>query len=143
MFDPPSQMFEGRQPYEGMDPIKAAAAAASNGLRPTFLNKNIPPKVKELIEELWDPIAQRRPNFMEVLARFEVINSQVINSRRPCTLCPLLRPYHSTPSPGGCSGQRACQHAQLGIPETAHGPTLEYRQLPHGSSTHSLTRPAG
>ena len=26
------QMFEGRQPYEGMDPIKAAAAA-SNGLR--------------------------------------------------------------------------------------------------------------
>lgn len=71
------QMFEGRQPYEGMDPIKAAAAAASNGLRPTFLNKNIPPKVKELIEELWDPIAQRRPNFMEVLARFEVINSQV------------------------------------------------------------------
>jgi hypothetical protein len=27
---------------------------------------------------------------------------------------------------------------RLGIPETAHGPTLEYRQLPHGSSTHSL-----
>jgi hypothetical protein len=26
---------------------------------------------------------------------------------------------------------------QLGKPETAHGPTLEYRQLPHGSSTHS------
>jgi hypothetical protein len=34
-------------------------------------------------------------------------------------------------------------HTQLGIPETAHGPTLEYRQLPHGGSTHSLTRPAG
>ena len=34
--------------------------------QPTFLNKNIPPKVKQLIEELWDPIAQRRPNFMEV-----------------------------------------------------------------------------
>jgi hypothetical protein len=26
-------------------------------------------------------------------------------------------------------GQRACPHAQLGIPETAHGPTLEYHQL--------------
>jgi hypothetical protein len=47
------------------------------------------------------------------------------------------------PPPRGCAGQRACQHAQLGIPETAHGPTLEYHQLPHGSSTHSLTRPAG
>jgi hypothetical protein len=32
-----------------------------------------------------------------------------------------------------------CPHAELGIPETAHGPTLEYHQLPHGSSTHSLT----
>jgi hypothetical protein len=30
-------------------------------------------------------------------------------------------------------------HAQLGIPETAHGPALEYRQLPHGGSTHALT----
>jgi hypothetical protein len=27
--------------------------------------------------------------------------------------------------------------------KTALGPTLEYRQLPHGRSTHSLTRPAG
>ena len=32
------------------------------------------------------------------------------------------------------------EHAQLGIPETAHGPTLEYRQLPHGSSTHLITQ---
>jgi hypothetical protein len=46
---------------------------------------------------------------------------------------------NSTPSPGGCSGQRACPHAQLGIPETAHGLTLEYHQLPHGRSTHSLS----
>jgi hypothetical protein len=45
-----------------------------------------------------------------------------------------------TPPPGGCSGQRACPHAQLGIPETAHGPTLEYHHsLANGSSTHSLT----
>jgi hypothetical protein len=36
-------------------------------------------------------------------------------------------------------GQRACQHAQLGIPETAHGPSLEHHQLPNGSITHSLT----
>jgi hypothetical protein len=43
---------------------------------------------------------------------------------------------NSTPS-GGCSGQRACPHAQLGIPETAHGPTLEHQQLPHNNSTHS------
>jgi hypothetical protein len=49
----------------------------------------------------------------------------------------------STPSPGGCSGQRACSHAQLGIPETAHGPTLKYHKLPHGSSTHSLTHSSG
>ena len=56
-------------------------------------------------------------------------------------LASLARPSdhtHSTPSPEGCSGQRACTHAQLGISETAHGPTLEYRQLPHSSSTHSL-----
>jgi hypothetical protein len=49
----------------------------------------------------------------------------------------LLKPTRL--SPGGCSGQRACPHAQLGIPETAHGPPLEHHQLPHGSSTHSLT----
>jgi hypothetical protein len=30
---------------------------------------------------------------------------------------------------------------QLGIPETAHGPTLEHRQLPHGSSTHHTPFP--
>jgi hypothetical protein len=54
-------------------------------------------------------------------------------------LASLARPSdhtHSTPSPGGCSGQRACTRAQLGISETAHGPTLEYRQLLHSSSTH-------
>jgi hypothetical protein len=34
-------------------------------------------------------------------------------------------------------------HAQLGIPETAHRPTLEYPQLPHGSSTHSPTHQLG
>ena len=28
---------------------------------------------------------------------------------------------------------------QLGTPKTAHVPTLEHHQLPHGSSTHSLT----
>jgi hypothetical protein len=46
---------------------------------------------------------------------------------------------NSAPLQGGCSGQRACQHAQLGIPETAHGPTLECHQQRYGSSTHSLT----
>ena len=61
-------------------------------------------------------------------------------------LASLARPSdhtHSTPSPEGCSGQRACTHAQLGISETAHGPTLEYRQLLHGSSTHSQCKSRG
>jgi hypothetical protein len=52
---------------------------------------------------------------------------------RATTLHPAATPPtlpNSTPSPGGCSGQRACQHAELGIPEMAHGPTLESRQLP-------------
>jgi hypothetical protein len=47
----------------------------------------------------------------------------------PRTLSSLFsdRALHQTRlPPGGCSGQRACQHAQLGIPETAHGPTLGY-----------------
>jgi hypothetical protein len=65
----------------------------------------------------------------------------VCNNLAPCAHSSDLT--NSTPSPGECSGQRACQHAQLGIPETAHGPTLEHHQLPHGSSTHALTRPAG
>jgi hypothetical protein len=34
-----------------------------------------------------------------------------------CSISNMLQPT-STHSPGGCSGQRACQHAQLGIPET-------------------------
>jgi hypothetical protein len=82
---------------------------------------------------------------------------------RPCTLRPLLRPYQTDSLPGGCSGQRMCPHAQLGIPKTAHGPPLEYHQLHSlthtpswvyrrrltghlwntASSTHSHTRPAG
>ena len=63
-----------------------------------------------------------------------------------CSLGPALSLSRSVPQtrlpPGGCSGQRTCQHAQLGMPETAHGPSPEYRQLPHGSSTHrrSLVR---
>jgi hypothetical protein len=51
----------------------------------------------------------------------------------------LLGLNAQTPSPGGCSGQRACQHAQLGVPETAHGPTLEYHQLHSSRPLHSLT----
>ena len=51
---------------------------------------------------------------------------------------------NSTPSPGGCSGQRVCQHAQLGIPETSSRADSGIPPaVPHGSSTHSLTRPAG
>jgi hypothetical protein len=52
--------------------------------------------------------------------------------------------HNSTPSPGGCSGQRACQHAQLGIPETSsRADSGTPAAVPHGSSTRSLTRPAG
>jgi hypothetical protein len=35
-------------------------------------------------------------------------------------------------------GQRVCQHAQL-LPETAHGPTLEYHQLHSSWQLHALT----
>ena len=52
------------------------------------------------------------------------------------------RSHRSLTSDRG-AGQRAWPHAQLGIPETTHGPTLEYHQLPHGSSTHSLTSGGG
>ena len=62
---------------------------------------------------------------------------------RPCdNLAPCAHSSdltNSTPSPGGCSGQQACPHAQLGITETAHGPPLEHHQLLHGRSTYSLT----
>jgi hypothetical protein len=54
---------------------------------------------------------------------------------RTSTLPTLIQP-----SSARVSGH--APHAQLDIPETTHGPTLEYHQLPHGSSTHSLTRPA-
>jgi hypothetical protein len=41
---------------------------------------------------------------------------------------------------GGRSGQRACPHAQLGTPETAHGPTLESTScLTVAPLTHSPT----
>jgi hypothetical protein len=38
------------------------------------------------------------------------------------------------------SWERVTSPKGLGISETAHGPTLEYRQLLHGSSTHSHQR---
>jgi hypothetical protein len=34
--------------------------------------------------------------------------------------------------------QVVCPYARLGVPEAAHGPTLQCHQLPCGSSTHSL-----
>mmetsp|Transcript_13433 Transcript_13433/g.18371 ORF Transcript_13433/g.18371 Transcript_13433/m.18371 type:complete len:492 (-) Transcript_13433:364-1839(-) len=68
------QMFELKQPFEGMDPIKAAAQAASNGLRPQFTTKRTPPAIKELITELWDAVAAKRPSFMEVLVRLDAVD---------------------------------------------------------------------
>jgi hypothetical protein len=56
-----------------------------------------------------------------------------------CSISNMLQPT-STPSPGGCSGQRACQHAQLGIPETG---SQADSGTPPAPLTHSLTRPAG
>jgi hypothetical protein len=47
---------------------------------------------------------------------------------RPPLHAPSTLP-NSTPPPGGSSGQRAYPHAQLGIPETAHGPTLEHHHI--------------
>ena len=53
-----------------------------------------------------------------------------------CQALSNLSTARSAPS-GGLFGS-ACPRTQLGIPETAHRPTLESHQLPHGS-TQSLT----
>jgi len=65
------QMFEGCQPFKGMDPVKAAMQAASTGLRPSFHGKNTPEPIRELIEQMWDAVQTKRPHFLDVLSRLE------------------------------------------------------------------------
>ena len=167
------QLFEGRQPFAGMDPIKAAALAASKGLRPEFQNKRVPEQVKqilylssivlfnlysvvvfysysvvfnvyslvfnlysvvfnlysvvfnlysvvfnlylvvlfnciplyeqvkEILQELWDPIAQRRPNIMEVLVRFDAMD------RGRSLKAPGVRVSRQPESSSGVDGKKA------------------------------------
>mmetsp|Transcript_964 Transcript_964/g.1701 ORF Transcript_964/g.1701 Transcript_964/m.1701 type:complete len:493 (+) Transcript_964:198-1676(+) len=69
------QMFEGKQPFQGMDPIKAAMMAASAGLRPVFSGSITPEPMKTLICDLWHPNPSKRPHFMEVLTRLQEFNT--------------------------------------------------------------------
>jgi hypothetical protein len=69
------------------------------------------------------------PNEQDMTGLWRGTYGRLIQERMAASFAPLP---HLTRS-----AERACQHAHLGKPETAHGPTLEYRQLPHGSSSHS------
>jgi len=69
------QMFEGKQPFHGMDPIKAAMMAASAGLRPVYSGSITPEPMKTLICDLWHPNPSKRPHFMEVLTRLQEFNT--------------------------------------------------------------------
>eukprot|EP00959_Pyramimonas_sp_CCMP1952_P071639 1496278-Pyramimonas_sp.AAC.1 len=69
------QMFEGCQPFKGMDPVKAAMQAASTGLRPQFNGRTTPAPVRDLIETMWDAVQTKRPHLLDVVASLEEVQT--------------------------------------------------------------------
>lgn len=78
------EMLEGRRPFADEENFSVAAEKASQGVRPVFETKRIPPEVKELIEEMWDNDPDHRPDFDVCVERLHVMRKEAL--RKPADL---------------------------------------------------------
>ncbi|KAH0915876.1 hypothetical protein HID58_030322 [Brassica napus] len=63
-------------PYEYMTPLQAAVGVVQKGLRPT-IPKKTHPKMRELMERLWEKDPTLRPDFSEIIEQLQVIAKEV------------------------------------------------------------------
>ncbi|KAH0893826.1 hypothetical protein HID58_056255 [Brassica napus] len=65
-----------RIPYEYMTPLQAAVGVVQKGLRPT-IPKKTHPKMRELMERLWEKDPTLRPDFSEIIEQLQEIAKEV------------------------------------------------------------------
>ncbi|ESQ53088.1 hypothetical protein EUTSA_v10024738mg [Eutrema salsugineum] len=70
------ELLTGKLPYEYLTPLQAAVGVVQKGLRPT-IPKNTHPKMKELLERLWEKDPTVRPDFSEIIEQLEQIAKEV------------------------------------------------------------------
>ncbi|KAF3551079.1 hypothetical protein DY000_02009054 [Brassica cretica] len=69
-------MDEHEIPYEYMTPLQAAVGVVQKGLRPT-IPKKTHPKMRELMERLWEKDPTLRPDFSEIIEQLQEIAKEV------------------------------------------------------------------
>ncbi|CAF2250681.1 hypothetical protein YC2023_096220 [Brassica napus] len=70
------ELLTGKIPYEYMTPLQAAVGVVQKGLRPT-IPKKTHPKMRELMERLWEKDPTLRPDFSEIIEQLQVIAKEV------------------------------------------------------------------
>lgn len=73
------EMFEGRRPFAEEENFKIAAQKASEGIRPKFESRRVPPEVVELIEEMWDDDPDHRPDFYVCVDRLYLMRKEALS----------------------------------------------------------------
>lgn len=67
------EMFEGVAPFEDKDAYDAATLVARDDKRPEMRAQTYPPQMKALIEDCWSPYTPKRPPFVEIVKKLEVM----------------------------------------------------------------------
>ncbi|CAN6817246.1 unnamed protein product [Brassica oleracea] len=70
------ELLTGKIPYEYMTPLQAAVGVVQKGLRPT-IPKKTHPKMRELMERLWEKDPMLRPDFSEIIEQLQEIAKEV------------------------------------------------------------------
>ncbi|CDY70078.1 BnaAnng32540D, partial [Brassica napus] len=70
------ELLTGKLPYEYMTPLQAAVGVVQKGLRPK-IPKKTHPKMRELMERLWEKDPSLRPDFAEIKEKLEEIAKEV------------------------------------------------------------------
>ncbi|CDY52799.1 BnaCnng23380D [Brassica napus] len=70
------ELLTGKLPYEYMTPLQAAVGVVQKGLRPK-IPKKTHPKMRELMERLWEKDPSLRPDFAEIKEQLEEIAKEV------------------------------------------------------------------
>ncbi|KAL0698623.1 hypothetical protein Bca4012_054745 [Brassica carinata] len=70
------ELLTGKIPYEYMTPLQAAVGVVQKGLRPT-IPKKTHPKMRELMERLWEKDPTLRPDFSEIIEQLQEIAKEV------------------------------------------------------------------
>lgn len=76
------QMYHHQVPFEGMNPVDAARSAAFERRRPV-ISAGVNSALAAVIRECWDPNANARPTFEELISRLEAIAGKMVSPNAP------------------------------------------------------------